>query len=140
MEGRIGKIGTIFKMRSTSGLISSVICIVILSLTIEAASVPTLYLTYHGGSKGINTIHSFSLNGTFIEDVTNGSGNSVHLRSLLLQQNGQLFAVNADDDASRVILYSTCDSNGQRSYLGDFASTHLSHPYGIAQVSYNRFN
>ena len=98
-----------------------------------SASTPTLYISFHGGkSSGINIAQRYSLSGTLIGDLYSNTCTSQSLRSMLVMADGTLLIANADDDSSRVLQFSACQADGTRTYIQDYATASLDHPYGLA--------
>ena len=141
-----------------------------------AAQDPLLYVTFHGGSGGVNTISSFQLDGTPVTAAVlvgdaNADGQThrqegkerqggaddrmidrdamapsvcfslclssllllnLELRSAVILPDGTLLVANAHKTSSSLGHYDGCAADGTRQYLEDWATTHVSHPYGLA--------
>lgn len=117
-------------------LVSASACLVLALLAVctpVASAQPVLYVTMHGGKSGVNNIYSYDLNGNPIsEGVLQGDDNLDGLRSGLIMPDGTLLLANAHKTDSRIAQYSTCDGEGNRDYIADFATSNLAHPYGLA--------
>lgn len=50
----------------------------------------------------------------------------------MIRDDGSLLVCNAHKTDSRLSVFSACAADGSRSYVSDFATTHLAHPYGLA--------
>jgi DNA-binding beta-propeller fold protein YncE len=50
----------------------------------------------------------------------------------VIRDDGSLLVCNAHKTDSRLSVFSACAADGSRSYVSDFATTHLAHPYGLA--------
>lgn len=97
------------------------------------SSDPILYISMHGGKDGVNNIYSYSLDGTLIQqDVLQGDANADEMRSGIILPDRTLLITNAHKTDSRIVQYSACDSNGNRQYVSDWATTNVAHPYGLA--------
>lgn len=98
---------------------------------------PKFYISYHGGSGGINTIYSYDFNGSLItNNVLMGDSNADEYRSLLLMDDSTIMVANANKDLSHISQFSLCNINNNniRTFIHDFIpdnTTTLQHPYGI---------
>jgi hypothetical protein len=124
-------------MRNSSSFFHSIIqigiiSIIALSLSLNVIGQPYLYITMHGGDGGVNNIYSYGLDGTSINtDVLSGDPDLSGLRSGIIMTDGSLLVCNSETNASKIVQYGNCDANGNRKYLSDFTTTHVSHPYGL---------
>lgn len=103
---------------------------------------PYLYVTYHGGSdgSGVNQVHRYSRDGCFLNKVLLHDDPSPlkELRGVLevgSGESGELMVLNGYKGDSRVMVFSGCDSNNQRTLVRNLTTTAdnplLVHPYGI---------
>ena len=114
-------------------------CFVSVLLTsLSIVSCVNLYLTYHGGSGGLNNIDVFAIGTNQVQPeghALNPNGNLPHgARGLVFAPNGNMYLADASDgdsNLSSIMLYSSCGTDGIRNYLFNFTAN-LDHPYGVA--------
>jgi hypothetical protein len=124
-------------------------------LSDDCLGTPFLYVTF--GHRGESSVSKYTRDGCFISDkiLVGGPDSELHLRSMALDEEGELLIANADDKRSQILVYGACEnatnainvyreefgrshnlSNGQRKYKGIVIDSQHNpaavHPYGIA--------